>query len=81
MPEPIVEQADFPPIEIDAPTLRARKARLNLRSEDLVERGVASWRTVTAFFAGEPLNLTTIQRLAAQLGLQVEVRFKEIEQQ
>lgn len=67
---------NFPAARIDTATLRARKGYLGLRSEDLVERGVGSWATVSAFFrGGQSQNLATVRRLAAELGLRVEIRF------
>ena len=61
--------------------LKARKAYLELSNMDLIQRAGMGSRTVSAFLNGaKTLNLQTIERLAAELGLRVIVDFQPIEQ-
>jgi hypothetical protein len=64
---------------VDWRTLRARKAYLGLRNEDLMRAADGSSRTVSAFLAGdEKMNLDTIIRLATVLGLSVKITFEVV---
>jgi hypothetical protein len=68
------------PTFIDYRTLRARKAYLGLRNEDLMRATGCSPRTVSAFLAGnEKMNLEKIVVLAAELGLKPRVTFELLE--
>lgn len=61
---------------IDWRTLRARKGYLDLHNADLIQATGCSSATVSAFFAGnERMNLDTIIRLSAALGLRAKVTF------
>lgn len=60
--------------------LRAQKARLGLCYRDLTEKTGISCSALTCLFNGaETLNVQTIKRLAAELGLRVIVDFQPIE--
>jgi len=62
---------------IDWRTLRARKSYLDLRTEDIVAASGCGSRSVCAFLAGEEnLNLETIIRLSAALGLRPRITFE-----
>jgi hypothetical protein len=64
---------------VDWRELRARKAHLDLRNEDLIRQTGCGSRTVSAFLAGdERLNLDTIIRLAAALGLRPRLTFEPV---
>lgn len=64
---------------IDYPGLRAEKARLGLRNEDLAERTGASNDTLVRVLSGrENVTLSSVKRVAAALGLRVKVTFEPI---
>ena len=65
------------PIKVDTGTLRAEKARNELTNELISLRSGHSIGTVIRALRGhEQTRLSTLRDVAAQLGLQVEVRFK-----
>ena len=65
---------------VDWRTLRARKGYLDLYNEDLIRATGCSSRTVSAFFAGdEKMNLDTMIRLAAVMGLKLRITFEPVE--
>jgi hypothetical protein len=65
---------------VDWRTLRARKGYLDMRNEDLIEATGCSSRTVSAFLAGdEKMNLDTMVRLAAVMGLKPRITFEPVE--
>ncbi|HKQ90864.1 MAG TPA: hypothetical protein VJZ77_09290 [Blastocatellia bacterium] len=65
---------------VDWRALRARKSHLDLYNEDLIQATGCSSRTVSAFFAGdEKMNLDTMIRLAAVMGLRPRITFEVVE--
>ena len=67
---------------IDYRTLRARKAYLGLRNEDLINATGCSSATVSAFLAGdERMKLESVVRLAAALGLKPRITFEPVSEQ
>jgi hypothetical protein len=74
------DKEDLPPVDFDRGTLRARKAYFDETTQTLSIRSRMSQSTVTAVMRGRnTVRLMTLQRLAAQLGLQVQIRFTPIE--
>lgn len=67
---------------IDWRTLRARKSYLNLNIKDLVAASGCGSRSVCAFLSGdESLNLETVIRISAALGLKPKITFEPIKQE
>lgn len=65
---------------VDWRTLRARKGYLDLHNEDMIQATGCSSRTVSAFFAGdEKMNLDTMIRLAAVIGLRPRITFEPLD--
>jgi hypothetical protein len=65
---------------IDWRALRAQKGYLDLRNEDLIRASGCGSRAVSAFLCGdENLQLGTIIRLSAALGLRPRITFEPAE--
>jgi hypothetical protein len=80
MKEPDFDEEVLPPVDFDRGTLRARKAYFDETTQTLSIRTGMSQSTVTAVMRGRnTVRLITLQRLAAQLGLQVQIRFTQLE--
>lgn len=74
------EEDELPRVDFDVRTLRARKAWCDETTETLAIRTRSAPSTVTAVMRGRStIRLLTLQKIAAELGLQVQIRFTPLE--
>lgn len=74
------EEDELPVVDFDVRTLRARKAYCDETTETLAIRTRSAPSTVTAVMRGRStIRLLTLQKIAAELGLQVQIRFVPLE--
>ena len=74
------EEDELPRVDFDVRTLRARKAYCDETTETLAIRTRSAPSTVTAVMRGRStIRLLTLQKIAAELGLQVQIRFVPLE--
>ena len=74
------DEDELPAVDFDFRTLRARKAYFDQTTETLAIRTRSAPSTVTAVMRGRStIRLLTLQKIAAELGLQVQIRFVPLE--
>jgi len=74
------KEETLPPVDYDSATLRLRKVSNDETNESLSVKAGTSITTITAVMQGKPtVKLLTMQRVAAKLGLQVQIQFIPLE--